>query len=142
MWFSGNQEDIEIAESWLQKLTSKEEAKANLLVLSFYKKNLEDEKNEEDHDLGEDTYWRMIFETYKTQFGKDYRYKILLKCAFFGELIVDQINDYSRYQVGNDFPYHDLCQLICDKIRSKGITIHKGLFVEESKIAEETIKTE
>lgn len=121
----GNDEDVNISKSWLQELVGEANASANLYVLSaFYRGKdywLDYMQDDENSCI-------MSFKTYPIYFGKDYRYTVKMIAKYKGDTIVDTSNDYSRYQVGNEQPEFDFCQLVCDKLRKQDIEFYNELF--------------
>jgi hypothetical protein len=131
MWFSDEPEDKDIAYKWLVSLIGEKDARVNLFILSFYK-NWDDDGGYEDAD---GNFWQLIFKTYPTYYGKDYRYTVTKISFFDGVKLIKGDRDYSRWDVGNGQPKWDLCQLLCDKFRELGHTFHDELFHESNKIS-------
>lgn len=127
MWLLDDEEDKAIAYEWLCKEIGKYDADANLFVLTFYKFKEDDDT---ECFLSDYAFWKMEFKTYPVYFGKDYRYSIQMVANFHGKEIVNTYHDYSRYDVGNCKPKWDLCQLICDKLRTFEHTFYNGLFAK------------
>jgi hypothetical protein len=123
---SGDQEDLAIGKGWLSQLIGERDAEANYLVL------LLNQSSEVDADImvNDGTYAKMVFRTYATRFGKDYRYTVAFDAVFAGETIVYDLMDYSRYEVGDGQPKYDLTNTICTGLRKKGIKFYKELFIK------------
>ncbi len=133
LWLEGNEEDQIIAGEWLAQLIGEDNAVANLWVLSYQ----HDSEDDEDYVLDEDNFLKMKFETYPIRFGKDYRYRVTIAAKLNGEIIVDGVNDYSRYDVGNGQPKFDFILAACDKLRKNGIVFYDELFISQKKVPDD-----
>lgn len=128
MYLSGEDEDKRIAENWLKQLIGERDAEANLFILLFYK----DWDDDSDEKLNDGTWYKIKFSTYQSGFGKNYKYEVVMLAHFQGQEIVNTSNDYSRWKVGNGEPKWEFCQLVCDKLRTTGVTFYQPLFTNKT----------
>lgn len=124
LYFSDDTEEVDIAKGWLAQLIGEENAKANLLLLLFWR----DWESDDDETYDTDNYYSMSFRTYPTGFGRDYRYTVKVKTIFKGEKIVNDQLSYSRRQVADGDPKCDLMELTWDALEKRGILILRDLF--------------
>lgn len=123
MYWSDDAEDKDIAYKWLCSAIGKDDADANILIMTFFI-----DEDDQEYNLSKDTYWTLDFRTYRTSFGKDYRYQVLMLAYLKGKEIVNRCGDYSRYQVGNNDPKWDLLDAAYGKLTDQGHEFYKELY--------------
>jgi hypothetical protein len=128
MYFSDDIESRSIGIGWLHQLIGEKDALANLFVLMFYR----DWDDDSDMIIDEDNFCKMKFNTYPISFGKDYRYRVCRVAKFNGVELLNDDQEYSRWQVGNGEPKWDFCDRICQELRKQGITFYDGLFAKKA----------
>lgn len=127
--YFGDDEDKQLATDWLISLVGKDNAEANILVMEIYA-TMEDDSN---IVISSDTFATMKFTTYKTNFGKNYRYEVYFDYAFKGDG-VSYSRDFSRYQVGDGEPKDELITCACRNLRKRGFELYNDLYINMPKV--------
>lgn len=130
-WYFGtDQEDVSIAKGQIKNIVDESNFEANIFMLEFYRLD-----NDTGFSIDEENYAIAKYETFKTGFGRDYRYNVKFFVKYKGETAWKNEIEYSRYQIGNEQAYDALYAHTRDFLVKKGFDINHDLIVSGYKYA-------